>query len=65
MKTYTVRLGIPSISYIELTVQAEGVTQAADLALKAYSEHSSDLEFDTILLQDLKVDYQVVEDKIN
>lgn len=65
MKTYTVRLRIPSISYVEITVQAPGEIQAADLALKAYKDTDEDLEYDTVLLHGLGVDYEVLEERIN
>jgi len=65
MKTYTVRLGIPSMSYIEITVQAPGEPEAADLALKAYQSTDGDLEYDTVLLQGLGVDYHILEERIN
>jgi hypothetical protein len=53
------------MSYIEITVQAPGEPEAADLALKAYQSTDGDLEYDTVLLQGLGVDYHILEERIN
>lgn len=64
MKVYKIKLGIPSISYTEMTVQAPDELEAVQAAIVAYKE-ADDLKFDTIIIDKAGMDFEVLEEKIN